>query len=71
MKHSEIVALIGANGAGKSTLLKSILRIVPATNGTVNFSGKQIEKDTTEEIIRSGVAYVPEGPTYFSCVNRS
>jgi len=61
----EIVALIGPNGAGKTTLLKSILGMVPPRKGSIHFDGTPIEHLSTEQIVRSGISYVPEGRRIF------
>jgi branched-chain amino acid transport system ATP-binding protein len=61
----EMVALIGANGAGKTTLLKSILGMVPPRHGSIHFDGRPIERLSTEQIVRSGISYVPEGRRIF------
>lgn len=61
----EIVALIGPNGAGKTTLLKSILGMVPPRQGSIHFDGRPIEHLSTEQIVRSGISYVPEGRRIF------
>lgn len=61
----EIVALIGPNGAGKTTLLKSILGMVPPRKGSIHFNGTLIEHLSTEQIVRSGISYVPEGRRIF------
>jgi branched-chain amino acid transport system ATP-binding protein len=61
----KIVALIGPNGAGKTTLLKSILGMVPPRNGHILFDGNPIQSLPTEQIVRSGISYVPEGRRIF------
>lgn len=61
----KIVALIGPNGAGKTTLLKSILGMVPPRNGHILFDGNPIHSLPTEQIVRSGISYVPEGRRIF------
>jgi len=63
--RGEIVALIGANGAGKTTLLKSILGMVPPRQGSIHFDGRPIERLSTEQIVRFGISYVPEGRRIF------
>jgi len=63
--QGEMVALIGANGAGKSTLLKSILGVVPAREGRIYFNERPIENLPTEQIVKSGISYVPEGRRIF------
>ena len=61
----EIVALIGANGAGKSTLLMTICGNPRARAGTIRLDGEDITAMPTHEIIRRGVAQVPEGRRIF------
>ncbi len=56
-----ITAVIGANGAGKTSLLRTITGLVPATTGRVAFAGKDITRLAVEEIVRLGLAHVPEG----------
>ena len=63
--RGEIVALIGGNGAGKTTLLKSILGMVPPRQGSIHFDGRPIERLSTEQIVRFGISYVPEGRRIF------
>lgn len=59
--QGEIVTLLGSNGAGKSTLLRSIMNMSPITQGTIQFEGKSISRLPTNQIVRSGLALVPEG----------
>lgn len=61
-----IVALLGRNGAGKSTTLKSIMGLVRAERGEIEFAGNRIERRTPHEINRLGIAYVPEERRVFS-----
>jgi branched-chain amino acid transport system ATP-binding protein len=61
----EIVTLIGANGAGKSTLLMTICGNPRARTGTIRLEGADITRLATHEIIRLGVAQVPEGRRIF------
>lgn len=62
----EIVALIGHNGAGKSTLLKAVFGLLPVWEGSVFLDGKQLESPTPRELLRSGVAFVPQGNRVFT-----
>ena len=61
----EIVALIGANGAGKSTLLMTMCGSPRARAGTIRLDGEDITALPTHEIVRRGVAQVPEGRRIF------
>jgi branched-chain amino acid transport system ATP-binding protein len=55
-----IVAMLGANGAGKTTTLRALSGIVRAT-GDIRFNGEPIGGRATEDIVRLGIAHVPEG----------
>jgi len=63
--EGEIVALIGANGAGKSTLLMTICGDPRASSGSIRFENLEISGLPTHEIIRRGIAHVPEGRRIF------
>lgn len=65
VKKGEIVSLIGANGAGKTTLLMTVCGNPQATSGRVVLAGKEITRDKTSDIMRSGIAIVPEGRRVF------
>jgi len=65
VSEGEIVALVGANGAGKTTLLKVISGLLGSTNGTITFLGQRIDKIAPEEIVKLGIAQVPEGRRVF------
>jgi branched-chain amino acid transport system ATP-binding protein len=56
-----VTAVLGANGAGKTSLLRTITGLVPARSGRVRFDGEDITRMAVEEIVRRGVAHVPEG----------
>ncbi|WP_448215805.1 ABC transporter ATP-binding protein [Endozoicomonas sp. 2B-B] len=62
----EIVTLIGANGAGKSSLLMTICGEPRAESGSILYKGKELAGRPTSEIMRSGIAVVPEGRRIFS-----
>jgi branched-chain amino acid transport system ATP-binding protein len=66
VRRGEIVTLIGANGAGKSTLLMTICGSPQARSGRVRFEERDITGLPTHEIIRAGVAQVPEGRRIFA-----
>ncbi|VTU29387.1 LIV-I protein F [Variovorax sp. SRS16] len=61
----ELVAIIGANGAGKSTLLKCLTGLVRAPREAVHFKGEAIGGLPPGEIVRRGLAMVPEGRRLF------
>ena len=63
--QGEIVTLIGANGAGKSTLLMTICGSPKARAGSIKLDGNEISQLPTHEIVRRGVAQVPEGRRIF------
>src|SRR5436190_18112648 len=63
--QGEIVTLIGANGAGKSTLLMTVCGNPRARSGTIRLEGQDITNLPTHEIVRRGVAQVPEGRRIF------
>jgi branched-chain amino acid transport system ATP-binding protein len=60
VEEGEIVTLLGANGAGKSTTLRTISGLVPVTSGEILFQGKSLANIRPEEIVRLGIAHVPE-----------
>jgi branched-chain amino acid transport system ATP-binding protein len=66
VNKGEIVSLIGANGAGKTTLLMTVCGNPRASSGRVILQGRDITKDMTSNIMRSGIAIVPEGRRVFS-----
>jgi len=68
VSDGDIVTLLGSNGAGKTTTLKTIMRLLgddQPEKGSIEFMGRRIEHLDTEEIVRSGLSYVPEGREVF------
>jgi branched-chain amino acid transport system ATP-binding protein len=65
VRPREIVTLVGANGAGKSTLLMTICGDPRARTGRILFEGRDITRLPTHEIMRLGLAQVPEGRRVF------
>jgi branched-chain amino acid transport system ATP-binding protein len=60
LEEGGITTLLGANGAGKTTTLRAICGMV-RTSGEIAVAGKRVSNMATEEIVRMGVAHVPEG----------
>ena len=60
VQDGEVVSLLGANGAGKTTTLRAITGGVRWT-GDIRFAGKSLRKMHTEDVVRHGIAHVPEG----------
>jgi branched-chain amino acid transport system ATP-binding protein len=60
-----IVTLIGANGAGKSTTLRAVSGLVKASAGAIWFEGVRIDGLAAAEVVRRGIAHVPEGRRVF------
>lgn len=64
--ESKITTVIGANGAGKSTLLRTISGLEHSSTGTITWQGESIIGMRPEEIVRRGIAHVPEGHAVIS-----
>jgi len=60
VKQGEVVVVLGANGAGKTTTLRAICQMV-STGGSIVLEGKELSGQKTSEIVRAGVAHVPQG----------
>jgi branched-chain amino acid transport system ATP-binding protein len=65
MDQGSITALLGANGAGKTTTLRALCAMV-TTRGEISFGGERIEARATEDIVRLGIAHVPDGRGTFA-----
>jgi branched-chain amino acid transport system ATP-binding protein len=65
MEAGSITTLLGANGAGKTTTLRALCGMVK-TGGAIRFEGKPIEAKATEDVVRLGVAHVPDGRGTFA-----
>lgn len=61
VRRDSIVSIVGSNGAGKTTLLLALSGMVRVDSGTVTFDGHDITRAATGEIVRRGIAHVPEG----------
>jgi branched-chain amino acid transport system ATP-binding protein len=60
-----VATILGANGAGKTTTLRAICRMI-RTSGELRFAGERIDGKATEDIVRRGIAHVPDGRGTFT-----
>jgi branched-chain amino acid transport system ATP-binding protein len=65
LNEGSMVTLLGANGAGKTTTLRAICNMVRST-GSIEFEGKSLAGKTTENVVRLGIAHVPQGRGTFT-----
>lgn len=65
-QESKITTVIGANGAGKSTLLRTISGLETPASGSITWEGQSIVGRKPEDIVRAGIAHVPEGHAVIS-----
>lgn len=66
--RGEIVAVLGPNGAGKSTLIKAIAGLVPKFSGRVVLNGAEVTQRKPHEMVRSGLALVPQTENVFAAM---
>ena len=69
LSEGETVAIIGANGAGKSTFLKAISGLLPRPADSVRLDGRDIGTLPAYEVVKLGIALVPEGRRLFSSLS--
>ncbi|MCJ7613780.1 ABC transporter ATP-binding protein [Candidatus Bathyarchaeota archaeon] len=65
IKEKEIVSIIGPNGAGKTTLVKTIMGLLPANTGTIQYKGANIDNLPPYEIVKKKISLIPEGRDIF------
>ena len=65
VREGELVTLIGANGAGKTTTLKALAGLVRPASGRVRYNGRDVTGMPAHELVRMGLALVPEGRGVF------
>jgi branched-chain amino acid transport system ATP-binding protein len=63
--RGEIVAVIGRNGVGKTTLMRSLIGLVPAASGRVEYAGRDITGLSADDRARLGIGYIPQGRDVF------
>ncbi len=66
VEDGEIVAVIGSNGAGKSTMLRTISGLMHPRSGRIYFQSAAIERTRPHQLIRRGIAHIPEGRRLFA-----
>ena len=64
-RAGEITLLIGPNGAGKSTVLKTLFGFLVPRSGEIRFEGRRINGRSPRELLREGIAFVPQGRNLF------
>ena len=66
VREGELVTLIGSNGAGKTTTMKAITGTLAAADGDIEYLGKSIKGKGSWDLVREGLAMVPEGRGVFT-----
>ncbi|HWS04733.1 MAG TPA: ABC transporter ATP-binding protein [Burkholderiaceae bacterium] len=66
VQEGELVSLIGSNGAGKTTTMKAITGILPINDGDIEYLGKSIRGQGPWDLVKQGLAMVPEGRGVFA-----
>ena len=66
VREGELVSLIGSNGAGKTTTMKAITGSLPINDGDIEYLGKSIRGQGPWDLVRQGLAMVPEGRGVFA-----
>ena len=66
VREGELVSLIGSNGAGKTTTMKAITGILPINDGNIEYLGKSIRGQGPWDLVKQGLAMVPEGRGVFA-----
>lgn len=69
VEEGKIVTLLGANGAGKSTTMKNIVGLLKPKKGSVDFLGENVTGLRPDQLLRKGVALVPEGRAILSSMS--
>ena len=67
--EGEVISLIGRNGMGKTTTIKTLMGMLPATGGQVQFRGQKLARPAPSAVARLGVGLVPEGRRVFGSMS--
>jgi branched-chain amino acid transport system ATP-binding protein len=65
LEHGSVTTILGANGAGKTTTLRAVCRAV-RTRGEIRLDGEPVMNRSTEDVVRMGIAHVPDGRGTFT-----
>jgi branched-chain amino acid transport system ATP-binding protein len=65
VQTGQVVSIIGPNGAGKSTVFKTLFGLLPARQGRVTLDGQDVTNQPPANLLRRGMAYVPQGRNVF------
>jgi branched-chain amino acid transport system ATP-binding protein len=65
VQPGQVVSIIGPNGAGKSTVFKTLFGLLPARQGRVTLDGEDVTNQPPADLLRRGMAYVPQGRNVF------
>jgi branched-chain amino acid transport system ATP-binding protein len=69
--QGEVVTLLGRNGAGKTTTLRAIMGLVPRTEGSIRFDGRELRGRAPHNVARAGIAWCPEERAIFASLSVS
>lgn len=61
VKKGQVVTILGANGAGKTTTMNTIASLIKSSSGTIEYLGKDVTNLRPDQLLRRGLALVPEG----------
>ena len=64
--RGEIVSIVGSNGAGKSTILRAVSSLLKTEQGSIHFEGTRIDTQPPHDVVKRGIAHVPEGRRLFA-----
>lgn len=65
VEAGQVVSIIGPNGAGKSTMFKTLFGLLEVTEGNISFEGNDITNQPPRELLKAGIAFVPQGRNVF------